>query len=332
MKRYGNLKNRVLDLNNLYKAFHQAARGKRDRKEVKIFQGDLRDNLLNLRQDLFTGRLKFGDYRFFTVHDPKVRQICAAAFRERVAHHALINVAGPILDSTQINHSYACQQGKGQHRAQIQAAKWACNKDFYLKMDISKYFDSIDHQKVGEMLASRFKDRFVLDIFSRIVASYESSPGRGLPLGNLTSQYLANFYLSVFDHWIKEGRGQKYYIRYMDDMLIFGDKKELLDLRTKSAQFLENELGLELKSGGQVNRTSKGVGFLGSVVYPGRIRLSKPGKKRVRARLKNYEKKFQIGLWSPQELQDRVQGLWAGMMHTSSQGWRSRVARNCLDA
>lgn len=329
MQRYGNLKELILDPDNLCLAFHRAAQGKRDRRDVRVFQADLAWNLFALRRALTDSSLRFGAYRFFRVRDPKERSICAAAFEERVAHHALINIAGPMLDRSQLYHSYACRRGKGQHKALAQAAQWAGKAPYYLKMDIRKYFDSIRHETVLELLGRRFKDVWVLRLFSEIIASYETSPGRGLPLGNLTSQYLANFYLDSFDHWITEQAGAGRYLRYMDDMLLFGDKAALLSLRKQCRDFLEERPGLELKNGGQINRTEKGIGFLGSVVFPGRIRLSQGAKKRIRAKLNTYHQRHRSGQWDALELQSRTRALWAGLDLPACPGWRKQLAGSC---
>ena len=164
MKRYGKLMGNILDYENLLIAFHNAAKGKTDRKDVIQFRTKLSENLLTLRTKIDTDTMVFGRYSFFTVHDPKTRNICAAAFKERVTHHAMMNVCGPILDQSQIFHSYACRKGKGQHKALLKAKKWADCHDFYLKMDISKFFDSIDHSILKQMLCSRIKDKKVLGI------------------------------------------------------------------------------------------------------------------------------------------------------------------------
>jgi hypothetical protein len=270
--------------------------------------------------------MEFGCYRFFKVHDPKTRQICAAAFRERVAHHALINICGPMLDRSQIRHSYACRKGKGQHRALEQAARWACHHMFYLKMDVARFFDSIDHESLKNMLAAKIRDRRVLVLFSRIIDSFGIVPGKGLPLGNLTSQYFANFYLTGFDRWINQVVRPGKYLRYMDDMVVFGKHLDLIRFRDQIVTYLRSELRLGLKQSGQINRTEKGMGFLGAVVYPGYLRLSFRAKKRVRRQFKAKEKAFRKGLISESELANDVQSLWAGLCHTKSLGWRKNLA------
>jgi RNA-directed DNA polymerase len=331
MKRYGDLMASILDYENLLIAFHKAAKGKADRKDVIQFRKNLTENLHTLRIKIDTDTMIFGTYSFFTVHDPKTRDICAAAFKERVAHHALMNVCGPILDQSQIFHSYACQKDKGQHGALSKARKWAACHDFYLKMDISKFFDSVDHAILKQMLYSRIKDKKVLVILFDIIESYNTAHGKGLPLGNLTSQYFANFYLTRFDHWIKQAKKARFYLRYMDDMLIVGDKSMLCQLRDDSRQYLNNDLKLHIKNGGQINRTDKGIGFLGSVIYPGVLKLSSSSKKRIRVRIKQYEKKYRSKTMDALDLQERTNALWAGLYHINSYGWRKNLARKCMD-
>jgi RNA-directed DNA polymerase len=327
MKRCGTLMPEILLYDNLMLAFAGAAKGKSDRKDVIAFRRSLDKNIRDLQSRLAAGTMTFGQYRFFTVHDPKTRQICAAAFVERVAHHALMNVCGPILDRSQIHHSYACRTGKGQHKALKQAAQWANHHDYYLKMDIARFFDSIDHTILKTLLARRIKDKQVLALLSQIIDSYHTAPGRGLPLGNLTSQCFANFYLNPFDLWIKQTRKARHYIRYMDDMLIPGDKPTLVSIRDHSETWLNDTLGLRLKHGGQINRTDKGIGFLGSVVYPGMLRMQARAKQRITARMKTYEKKYQADTMDEQALQERACAVWAGLMHINSLGWRKNFVQ-----
>lgn len=332
MKRYGNIMDRILTYDNLAQAFHNAAKGKADRKDVVSFRAFLSTGLNRLQKQIRDNTIEFGRYSFFTVHDPKTRNICAASFEERVVHHALMNICGPILDHSQIFHSYACRKGKGQHRALGQACTWAGSDKFYLKMDVSKFFDSIDHNILKQQLEMRFKDQRVLSLFFSIIDSYHTQPGKGVPLGNLTSQYFANYYLNRFDlHMIQEEKAGAY-LRYMDDILIFGDKSKVCRLRQISREYLQFHLELKLKKGGQINRTEKGIGFLGAVVYPGKLRMSARAKKRINAKIKTVEKGYQSGQLSDIELQQRTSALWAGLFRMNCHGWRAQLAKDRIDA
>ena len=205
MKRAGQLLEAIADAGNLRLAFWKAAKGKRAKADCRAFQARLDANLTALRADLLASTARVGDYHYFTIHDPKERTICAASFRERVLHHALMNVCEPVLERAAIFDSYACRRGKGQLAAVRRAAAYAGRYGWFLKMDIRKYFNSVDHDAMRGLLRRKFKDAAVLAVFDQVLASYQTAPGRGLPIGNLTSQHFANFYLGPLDRFVKEG-------------------------------------------------------------------------------------------------------------------------------
>lgn len=194
----------VADPANLRLAFWKAAKSKRAKADCRAFQDQLDQNLTALRAELLLGHVAIGGYHTFTIQDPKQRTICAASFPDRVLHHALMNVCEPVLERAAIFDSYACRKGKGQQAAVHRAASYARRHEWFLKMDIRKYFDSIGHAVLRGLLHRKFKDAGVMDLFDRILASYQTAPGRGLPIGNLTSQHFANFYLAPLDRFIKE--------------------------------------------------------------------------------------------------------------------------------
>lgn len=195
---------RIADPENLRVAFWKASKGKRGKADCRAFHERLDENLAALGAELLAGDVSVGDYHYFTVHDPKERLICAASFRERVLHHALMNVCEPVLERAAVFDSYACRKGKGRMRAVARAQEYARSKGWFLKMDIRKYFDSIHQTSLRNLLGRKFKDPLVLGVFDRILGSYHSIPGRGLPIGNLTSQHFANFYLAPLDRFIEE--------------------------------------------------------------------------------------------------------------------------------
>lgn len=280
MKRSGNLYKNISELENLELAFWKAQRGKSAKKAVINFRRNLSQNLKEIRMELLGNRVRMGDYHFFTIYDPKKRTICAAPFRERIIQHAVVNLCKDRFEKFQIYDSYACRKGKGMDACLNRALKFCKRFKWYLKIDIHKYYDSINHRILLELLGKLFKDKELLFFFSNLIDTYEVTPGRGIPIGNLLSQYFANMYLAVFDHEIKDRLRIKGYIRYMDDCLVFSDEKtELVDLELKIKDFVRRRLDLELNRP-QLNRCVYGIPFLSYRVYPDRLRLSLKAKKR----------------------------------------------------
>ena len=185
--------------------------------------------------------------------------------------------------------------------ALVRALYFTKQYPYFLKLDMKKYFDSIPHQKLASLLAGKFKDKAVLQLFDHLLASYAVTEGRGLPIGNLTSQYFANFYLGIFDHYAKERMKVKGYVRYMDDVLLFADTmEEIKALLHTAKRFLEDELLLALKEE-TIGKTASGVPFLGFLLKPKGIYLSQKKKKRLKKRIKHYRYKLESGEWDEEE-------------------------------
>ena len=263
MKRAGNLFESVLDRENLRLAFHKAMRGKRARAEVREFAQDLDRRLDEMAVQLRAGTFPVGRFHQFVIHDPKERIITAPCFAERVLHHALMNVCEPHLERWLIADTYACRVGKGRLVALHRAQEFGRRFPFFLKLDVRKYFDSILHDRLLERLARRFKDARVLAQFERIVRSFRGALGRGIPIGSLTSQHLANFYLGWFDRFAKEKLRVRGYVRYMDDMALWADSSsdpERRPSRAASEAFLREEPGAGIKPS-PVREPNANMGF-----------------------------------------------------------------------
>jgi len=289
MKRDANLMEKIADPDNLRLAFWKAKKGKANNLQILLYQKNLDANLNELRENLLNGNVLVGNYNYFTIFDPKERIICAAAFGERVLHHALMNVCHANLERFQIFHSYASRIGKGTYAALEQARIHQKRYAWFLKLDVRKYFDNIDHSVLSEQLSRRFKDKLLLYIFRQIIDSYHTSSNKGLPIGNLTSQYFANHYLSVADHYAKENLQIPAYVRYMDDIVIWSDDKNDLLLSGKKFQrYVSDHLKLELKPF-CLNSCRKGLSFLGCRLYPDRVELSNQSKKRFVEKIKRYD-------------------------------------------
>lgn len=303
MKRVKNLYQLIPTHENLLEAFRKAAKGKQTNRQVIQFRSDFDANIRILQSQLLNKNPAIGQYHFFVVRDPKVRTICAASFPERVLHHAIMNVCEPFMDSFAIYDSYACRKGKGNRKALARAQQFAKQYSWFLKLDIRKYFDSISHFIALRLLSRRFKDTDLLVLFQKILDTYHKQPGKGVPIGNLISQHLANFYLGGFDHWLKEVRKIKAYVRYMDDFILFAHDKSVLKAELKEIEnFLKNKLDLTLKQNIQLNQTYRGIPFLGFRVFPNHIRLLPQSRKRFSKRLQEYERNFCEGIWSEKEL------------------------------
>ncbi|AMV24237.1 Reverse transcriptase (RNA-dependent DNA polymerase) [Gemmata sp. SH-PL17] len=315
---------------NLRLAALKALCGKRARPDARRFMNRLDAHLHELRTQILAGTVAVGRSHQFTIHDPKERLITAPCFGERVLHHAIMNVCEPVFDRGLIADSYACRRGKGRiaclRRAQAIARCHPC----FLKLDIRKYFDSIDHQTLNELLSRRFKNRGLLDLFGRIIAAHAASPGRGLPIGSLTSQHFANFYLGGCDRYVKEVLRRPGYVRYMDDMAVWADssdtlRRTLVDIRA----FLDVRLGLAVKPEPYINRTRHGLDFLGCRVLPTHLVLSARSRRRYRRTLRAIERAMARGEMSEEEVQRRGQAVVSFACAAGVKSWRFR--RRTLD-
>lgn len=261
----------VLEWENLLRAAREASRGKRYRHEVMAFNARLEENLLQLRRLLRARAWKPGKYRQFFVFEPKRRLIHAPVFADRVVHHALVQVVGPYFERRFMFQSFACRAGKGTHAASdyltamLRKAAAGGGPVYALKADVEKYFYSIDHEMLLRVVARTIGDPDALHVLRVLVTQSGCiEGGRGLPLGALTSQLLANVYLDQLDHYIKDTLGVRFYVRYMDDFIILHrDKAELWRLLAEIRDFLAYELHLNLNRKTRVFPASQGVDFAG---------------------------------------------------------------------
>lgn len=328
MKRVNHLSGLVAAPENLRLAFWKARKGKNYAKEVTAYRDNLQANLIQLRKQILSGLVDVGCYRFFKVFDPKERQICASAFSEQVLHHALMNICHDRFERVQVYDSYACRKGKGTYAAINRAKKFTRKSDWFLKLDVRKYFYSVSHEVLQAQLEHVFKDYRILEIFEKIIASYKVQTDCGLPIGNLTSQYFANHYLSGLDHFVKEALRIKAYVRYMDDMILWHhDKTILKQARDAIRDYVYTKLHCELKPA-LLNRTARGLPFLGYVLYPHYVTLSQRSKTRFVRKLNELENRFQSGEWREATCQRRILPLLAFVRHADSKIFREKVLTN----
>jgi hypothetical protein len=330
MKRAKNLLVQVADPDNLRLAAWKAAKGKRHSREVMAWSENIGEHLYVLREELLNGQVKVGKYRYFKVFEPKERQICASAFGEQVLHHALMNICHPYFEQAQVFDSYASRKGKGTYAAIARAKSFAIRHDWYLKLDVRKFFESISHEVLIHQLTRMFKDAALVGVFEQVIHSYEASPGRGLPIGNLTSQYFANHYLSGLDRFIKEKLRIRAYTRYMDDMVFWHlEKAPLLELHAAVQEFVEKELRCQLKPIA-LNRSRTGLPYLGYHIFPHHMRLLQKSKQRFIKKWQFIQDAYDTGDWDEAKCQRRALPLLAFAGHADAKRLRQNLLSHPL--
>lgn len=325
MRSVGGLMEPMVERENLTAAVWLAAQGRRQQPAVQAFLTNLSAELDALQSQLTSGELHCGECHTFTIYDPKERLITAPVFRERVLHHAIMRVCGPVLERRLIHHSYACRAGKGTYAA-LEAAQAAARKGaWFVKLDVRKYFQSIDHGRLMSRLERVFRERQVLETFRLLLAAYAPQPGRGLAIGTLISQHLANFFLTPLDTLVVQELRPSGYVRYMDDMALWvTDRQEAKEARDRLTAFARDELGLEMKTA-FINRSGHGMDFLGHRVFPHRLGLNHASRTRYQHRLRELVADAEVTEASAQE---RAVALTAFTQRADCLSWRRRVVMN----
>ena len=297
----------ISSIKSLMAAWAKFARGKKARADVAEYQKCLRQNVRGLRAALQTGRYQHGTYQRFTICDPKMRQIHKATVRDRLVHQAVVSAIEPMFEKRFIHDSYSCRQGKGTHAGVERLAKFLLResrnntrKVYVLKCDVRQFFASIDHEILMERLATRLDDVRVLELLRGILLSHGAETGRGIPLGNVTSQLFANVYLHELDWFVKQTLGVQRYIRYCDDFVIVShDRDYLVSLIAPIKVFLQEELKLELHPHKVTIRSwAQGIDFLGFVLRPHATTLRTKTKQRMLARVAKQNLSSYMGICS----------------------------------
>ena len=310
MKSHGKVWANVVAAENLHAAALRAARGKRHRAPVARFLDDAEREVERLRTELIDGTYVPRAYMQFRVRDPKPRTISCADFRDRVVHQALCAAIGPVIERRMVPHSFACRVGKGAHRAVLDAERFCRRYLYFLKLDIRKFFESVDHAALLGVLGRLFRERNLLLLLETIVRHPVpgNAPGKGIPIGNLTSQWFANLYLDAMDHLVVEQWRVCGYVRYMDDMVLWADEKPFLwQAKARIGEWLAAERQLCFKEASvRVCPCTEGLPFLGLRVYPNRLRLQRGRFLRLRRLVRRRERECLRGEISPVELVDVV--------------------------
>ncbi len=310
MKRIGYLFDQAISYENLLTAFRLAMKGCGNTYATCRFSFHLEKEILKLRKELKEGTYRPGAYQYFKIRDPKERVIAVAPFRDRVVHHAVVRIMTPHYERIFIHDSYATRAGKGTHAAILRAQTFLRKWPWYLKTDIDKYFENVNHNILIELLKRKIKDRRFLELMAHIIRNTPEE-GRGLPIGNLTSQFLANVYLDPFDHEIKDKRSIRGYLRFMDDSVLFcRSRDELLTLRSVVEDYLKNKLKLRLKPGATwINRSSHGLSFLGMRIFPRFIRIKPANRRRSLKKLSVQMKAYKSNRVDEQSLVRSVDSI-----------------------
>jgi retron-type reverse transcriptase len=300
--------NTIISVENLLEAWKEFLKGKRKKKDVQEFQYRLLDNILDLHTDLKNKTYTHGGYYAFNISDPKPRNIHKASVRDRLLHHAIYRQLYPFFDRTFIYDSYSCRKLRGTHRALNRFTHFALKESknntktlWMLKCDIRKFFASIDQKILLDTVQKYITDADVAWLIGRVTKSFHStSDGKGMPLGNLTSQLLVNVYMNTFDHFMKHTVKEKYYIRYADDFVVMSRNKDYLkEILPKMVAFLEETLMLKLHPDKVFIKTfASGVDFLGWVHFPDHRVLRTATKKRMFRNIKEDPKKETIGSYA----------------------------------
>jgi len=342
MKTYRHLYQEVVFFGNLYMAHLEAARGKRGHSDVAAFEFNLEDNLLQLQEELQAQTYRPAPYDSFRIADPKPRLISAADFRDRVVHHALVRVIEPLFERRFIPDSYANRIGKGNHRALDRCQEFARRYRYVLQCDVRQFFPSIDHTILRGILARVIADPDVVWLMDCILESgvgvlndeYDMAwfPGddlfaanrpRGLPIGNLTSQFWANCFMDPLDHFVKRVLRCKGYLRFVDDFLLFADDKRTLWEWKGAAQDFTASLRLALhERESTVYPVTNGIPFLGFRVYPSHRRLKRANGVAFARRLHRHYAALAQGELTYEDLDRRIQGWVAHAVHGDTYGLR----------
>lgn len=331
----------IFSVESLLRAHRKALKGKRDNQHATEFDCHLVSNVNALRGDLMAGRYEPQPYRRMTIMEPKERRIEAPAYRDRLVHHALHAHLNPIYERHFIRDSYACRTGRGTHHAarRVQTFLRSSAQPLYVcQIDISKYYASINHQRLKELLARTVTDQRLLGVLGAIIDSTDSghehdhlfAPDsyfhtkgrRGIPIGNLTSQLFANIYLHEADKFAKQRLKIRKYARYMDDILIFhSDKAVLSQYRLALVEFLYEQLYLTINPRKvRVYPAARGVDFVGFRILPYRTLLRSTSIRRFRRRQKRNLRALGAGRLKPKDFEASFAAWRAHAGHTSSQG------------
>jgi retron-type reverse transcriptase len=313
----------IATFDNLARAAHQAARAKRERPDIQRFFQHFDTHINQLAQDIRDARMPYGRFRQFTIRDPKPRVIHAACFEDRIFHHAVMHEAGPVLEQALTPTTFACRKGMGNHAAVLQAQRYLRRFPWCVKIDIQHYFDSIDHNRLYNLLQRRFKGADFLALLRRVIDCFHVTPGKGLPIGALTSQHFANYYLDGLDRYILEHLGCCSHIRYMDDIIWWcHSRTQARQTLAQVCDYASRECLLTVKPTMQINQSEQGVSFCGYRMTPGQLKLSRRRCRRYQQLRQDWEVAYTQGRIDALTLQRAYDAVHAITLPGDSRHWR----------
>ena len=340
MKVWKDLYFKISTLEDIFLGWEEFRQGKKRKRDVLFFDRYLENNLFNLHESLRDRTYIPGGYKQFYVRDPKLRLIHKASVRDRVVHHIVSRELEKIFEPTFYAHSYSCIKNKGTHKGvraiQSMARKVSKNNTktcWVLKCDIKKFFASVNHNALLRIVSRRISDKDFLDLIEKIIGSFYSDrtndlqDKKGIPIGNLTSQYFANIYLNEFDYFMKQRLKVKFYIRYADDFVVLSsDKFYLEQLITPIQQFLASELDLELHPNKIIFRKfSSGVDFLGYVIFPYCILPRTKTKRRLLRKIRTRIKEYKAGKITIEKLNQTIQSYLGYLGHANTYKFKRQL-------
>jgi RNA-directed DNA polymerase len=345
MKTYKNIYNKISSFQNIFLAYLKAKKGKSKKLDVLMFEENLLKNVKTLQKELITQTYYPIPLQQFILRDPKTRKISKSDFRDRIVHHALINIIGPIFEKTFIYDSCANQKGKGtslalkrfdKFKRQVsnngKLIKKPHNKNsiisYAFKADIKHYFDSIDHEILLNIIRRKIKDKHTIQLIKKILANFNKNKGKGMPLGNLTSQFFANVYLNDLDYFIKHELKIKHYIRYVDDFIITHSNKKILEIYKYTIIKYLKYLKLELHPDkSKIFPLYKGVNFLGFRCFYYHKLLRKKNLNHFYKRIAKFKYLLKNRLISQEKIIQSIQGWFAYAMQGNTHNLRKRISR-----
>jgi RNA-directed DNA polymerase len=311
MKRHGNLFEQIADPANIHRAYCKARRGRRWQNTVKTFERNLDQNLDRIRDSLIDKTFKTSNYREKIIHEPKTRTIYILPFYpDRIVQHAAMAVIAPIWDRMFIHDSYACRENKGMHLASKRVMRFMQSAKYCLHCDISKFYPTIDHDILYDLIQHKIKCKDTLWLLRDIIYSFPG--GKNAPIGNLTSQWFGNLYMDELDQWVKNYWKIKHYVRYCDDFIVFCDDKSFLHtLRDQICEFLKTRLSLTF-SKAEIYPVSTGVEFVGYRHFGDHVLLRKSTTKRIKKRIQSLPGRMKSGQITLDQMRSSV---------ASTEGW-----------